>query len=108
MIEPELGKVVPAVDPADLKAVLNLRRTVDGKTAAVGMNLIKSSCSPDANLDAVVWRWMTMGQAFPENDVTEPVIELFATFPFRFVEVDGSVYKLNGEEFTREFDKIAG
>lgn len=105
IIKPELGKVVPAVDPADLKAVLSLSRTVEGKTAAIGMSLIREACSPGANVGAVVWRWMNMGLA-PNLEATDAVIELFATFPFRFVEVDGNTYKLNGEEFTAECEKL--
>ena len=115
MITPELGKVVPAVDPADLKAVMNLRRTVNGKTAAIGMNLVRDVCSPGADINVVFWRYMQTWQVLQQvpklaakgNNIGEDVIELFATFPLRFEEVlDGNVYRLNGEEFTREFEKL--
>ena len=121
MITPELGKVVPAVDPADLKALWGLSRTKtpDGRTAAIGMSVVKSVCSPDANVDAISWRAsmlglaimqdkMSEGMSFNEDDISENVIGLFATFPFRFVEVSKEEgFKLNGEEFTTEFEKLS-
>jgi hypothetical protein len=40
------------------------------------------------------------------DEPDERLVELFATFPFRMVEVNGSTYKLNADEFESEFENL--
>ena len=57
---------------------------------------------------AIMQDKMSEGMSFNEDDISENVIGLFATFPFRFVEVSKEEgFKLNGEEFTTEFEKLS-
>lgn len=118
-INPELGKVVPAVNASDLKALLDYFKKAksEGHTnVAFGMDVLRMQCSENADVDAVFWRasHLSLALTYAQDEFSaminngEPddrLIELFATFPFRFVEVNGSVYRLNEEEFSEEIRK---
>jgi len=72
------GEPVPEVDPEDLKAVWKLRRDAEaphpGQQVAIGLELAKHVCKPDADIQAVSYRsfflWL----------VTQIVPQQFAMF----------------------------
>lgn len=124
MIIPTLNQVVPSVDREDIKTCRRVRRASDEESkkfgrppAAIAVSLFQHELRPDVDIDAVLWRAshldlaLTSGkEAFSDlihdGEPDDRLIELFATFPFRFVEVDGSIYRLNAEEFSKEFEKL--
>ncbi len=117
------GTVVPAVKAEDVKQVWALRREVSKKHAgkkdiAIGVNLMTHACSPGADVEAVSFRASILEMALQEGElvpfqhgeeIDESVVQLFATFPFRAINVqpDGS-FQLNGKEFEEELQKLAG
>jgi hypothetical protein len=70
----EPGEVVPAVEPDDLKVVWQIGKDVQavhsGQNVAVGLDLMKQACKPEADIQAVSYRasllWM-MSQIAPEQ-----------------------------------------
>ena len=80
---------------------------------------MRQHCSPGADIQWVWWRssllWIALENdpAFTQfkhgDEVDERLVELFATFPFRIVEMleDGS-FSLNTEEFNAEMQKVFG
>lgn len=120
MIRLEVGTVVPAVNPNDLKACTDYARkhVAAGNNAIIDVSIFTELCSEGADMKAVMWRYMHFGllltharDAFAEfldgDKPDDRLIGLFATFPFRAVETlsDGG-YKLNADEFEAELNKL--
>jgi hypothetical protein len=102
---------VPAVAPADLKAVRAMTREVQtatgGQAGMIDVALYKRACSPGADVDAMWYRASMLGllqmlpqmspQMFPESPLTpwthdgeldDVVIQVAATFPMKNMGVD--------------------
>ena len=68
------GELVPEVDPDDVKTVwqigMDAQANHASKNVAVGIDLIKHACRPEANIEAVTYRasslWL-MSQIVPEQ-----------------------------------------
>jgi len=125
MFDPSIftsGASVPSVDPKDLRQVLRFSRDTiaqdqaSGQTRAVGMSVFASMCTPGSDVAAVWWRCSLLQLAiqqgeFPrfqhDGEIDDALITLFATFPFRAVNIqpDGS-FQLNREEFECELQKL--
>jgi hypothetical protein len=113
---PEVNETIPAVSAEDLKALCNFVRDHMQSAKAFGIDLVRALCSPGADAEAVAWRqqqlWLVtmMSDAFAafihDGQPDDKLIALFATFPFRVTERNGSTYKLNWEEFEAEFRKL--
>jgi hypothetical protein len=93
------GKAVPRVKASDLKAVWKMGRNAEAHAMAhspelkrgqlmIGIDLMKRVCSPDANVNAVVWRGMRLGMLMARyggDDVEPPSIlfTIFANLPMK-------------------------
>jgi hypothetical protein len=117
---------VPAVDPADLKAVRAFSREVQVATgsqaAAVDIELYRRACSPGADVEAVWYRASMLGlletlpnvapqiPEFPltpwmhNGELDDAVIQVAATFPMKRIGVgvghDGLPFDV--EEFVKQ------
>ena len=120
MITLEVGTVIPAVNPNDLKACTDYARkqVAAGINAIIDVSIFTELCSEGADMKAVMWRYMHLGlllthyrddfAEFIQGDAPDDrLIGIFATFPFRAVETlsDGG-YKLNDDEFQAELNKL--
>jgi hypothetical protein len=117
---------VPAVDPADLKAVCGRMRDMKARASqntAISSSAYQGVCSPGADTMAVWYRASMLGllemlpqvspQMFPESPLTpwlhdgeidDAVIQVAATFPMKNMEVgvvrDGLPFDV--EEFLKQ------
>src|SRR4051794_20713624 len=105
-LDPEVNETVPSVGVDDLKAAWKLISELTAKAPkckATGIDVFRMVCTPGADLEAVAWRMqhlefaIMIGEEFApfihDGQPNEKLIQLFATFPFRVTERDGSSYK---------------
>ncbi|MGH9522913.1 MAG: hypothetical protein ACRD3E_10310 [Terriglobales bacterium] len=109
------GEAVPPVAPSDLAAVIKLMKEIEQSRppgpgpAGIASNVFQSACSPGADVMAVWFRATNLlialkhgefAQCEEEGKLKDDFLGLWATFPFRAVDVqqDGS-FHLNGDEF---------
>ena len=94
------GEPVPAVDPQDLKTLWHLGHDLQarnpGQNGATGIELMKATCKPEANIQAVWYRssmiWalnqIAQGQLAPwvkDEQVSDAVFQTMATIPMEWV-----------------------
>ena len=71
------GEPVPAVDPEDLKIVLQITKDVQARNprAAIGAEIFQQACKPGADVEAVTYRSWLIGLA---NQFAPGHLERFA------------------------------
>ena len=97
------GEPVPRVKASDMKALWKLGRESEDRARAhnpemkrgqiaIGVDLMKCVCSPDADVNAVWWRGARLGMLMRrcgKQDVQPPAIlfSIFAKLPMKWWEV---------------------
>jgi len=116
------GVLVPAIRPADMKQAFAVLPTchedhkATGQNRAVGLAAFAESGISIANRKEILLRCVLLLQALDRgefsdfrhgDEIDERLLDLFATFPFRVVNVqpDGS-FQLNKDEFEKELEEI--
>jgi hypothetical protein len=88
--------LVPAVDPADLRSVLSVLRTLDSKVAAIGMTMFEHVCSPGADIGAVWYRaamltlptgTSLLSRWVHDGEFEDAVLRVAARFPMKKLNV---------------------
>jgi hypothetical protein len=110
--------LVPAVDPADLRNVLSVLRTLDSKVAAIGMSVFEHVCSPGADTRAVWYRaaMLTLPTGagllshwVHNGEFDDAVLKVAAKFPMKKLNV-GVVHQglpFDAEEFVKQVEEAA-
>lgn len=111
------GAAVPAVDVADLRAVLKIMTDVkEPHNVGFGAQFIHASCSPGADIPALWFRASmlhvakaqgVLGGKESEGMPDDALLEFWASFPFKATEVlpDGS-FKINSAELEEGLKRL--
>jgi hypothetical protein len=108
--------LVPGVDPADLRNVLSVLRTLDSKVAAIGMSVFEHVCSPGADTSAVWYRAAVLtlptgagllSRWVRNGEFDAAVLKVAAKFPMKKLNV-GVVHQglpFDVEEFVKQIEE---
>lgn len=112
-----VGAAVPAVDVADLRAVVKIMMDVkEPHNVGFGAQFVQASCRPGADVVAVWFRASmlqvagkqgVLGSLVNEGELNDALLQLWASFPFKAIEVlpDNS-FRLNMDELREQLRRL--